>query len=291
MAKRIVAACGVALLLAAAVYGQTTPAAVRRAFEAATIKLNNRCFDSGLPPAAPSAPGRLAMHCMPLTSAIQSAYVIYRDGIRPLALGSDVPLEGAPDWLTSDLYDLDAVAAPDARQEEMRGPMLQALLEERLRLKVRFDTREAPIYALTVARTGHRLTPFVSGSCARLDPNALSAPLQAPPCQFGIRAVPPTSSDLVLDAQGFNLDAFARQLGVSLDRPIVNRTGIDGQFTLHLEFAADQTTPRYVRPNTPPSSKASIFQAMQDQLGLRLEPTRGPRPVLVIESVARPTEN
>lgn len=279
-----------AVLLVTTLNGQPVQPPVRRPFEAATIKLNKTCFDRGLPATANNVPGRLAMHCMPLTSAIQSAYVIYKDGMRPISLGSDVPLEGAPAWLSSDLYDIDAVAAADARQEEMRGPMLQALLEERMSLRVHFDTREAPVYALTVAKGGHRLTPFVSGSCVPVDFNAVSATRQVPFCTFGIRAVPPGSSDLVLDAQGLTLDAFARQLGIALDRPIANRTGIEGQFNLHLEFAADQTTPRFLRPNAPPSGKASIFQAMQD-LGLRLEPTRGPRPVLVIDHVERPSEN
>jgi uncharacterized protein (TIGR03435 family) len=231
------------------------------------------------------------MHCMPLASAIQSAYVIYKDGVRPVSLGSDVTLEDGPSWLMSDLYDIDAVAGTDARQEEMRGPMLQMLLEERLRLKVHVDTREAPVYALTVSKGGHRLTPFVEGSCIRLDLNAAAAPRQAPVCAFGVRPVPPGSSELVLDAQDLTLDAFARQLGINLDRPVVNRTGIEGRFNIHVEFAADQTTPRFLRPNTPPSSKASLFQAIQDQIGLRLEPTRGPRPVLVIDHVERPGDN
>jgi uncharacterized protein (TIGR03435 family) len=282
-------AVGAPLLVAmlAAVSAQTP---VRRPFEAATIKLNNNCLDRGLPATTANVPGRLAMHCMPLTSAIQSAYVIYKDGVRPESLGSDVPLEGIPPWLSSDLYDIDAVAAGDARQEEMRGPMLQALLEERMRLKVHFETREVPIYALTVTKGGHRLTPFVSGSCVPADFNAASAARKVPVCTFGIRAVPLGSSDLVLDAQGLTLDALARQLGIALDRPIVNRTGIVGQFNLHLEFAADQTTPRFFRPNVPPGGRASIFQAMQD-LGLRLEATRGPRPILVIDHVERPSEN
>ena len=101
------------------------------------------------------------MHCMPLTSAIQSAYVVHKDGVRPVSLGSDVPLEGGPSWLTSDLYDIDAVAAADTRQEEMRGPMLQTLLEERLRLKIHVDTREAPVYALTVAKNGRGPRPVL----------------------------------------------------------------------------------------------------------------------------------
>lgn len=160
-----------------------------------------------------------------------------------------------------------------------------------MQLKVHMETREAPIYALTVAKSGSRLTPFVEGSCKPLDLNNAGAPREAPVCIFGIRPVPPNNADLVLDAQGFTLDAFARQLGISLDRPIDNRTGIEGRFNLHLEFAVDQATPRFVRPNTPPSTKSSIFQAMQDQLGLRLEATRGPRPVLVIDRVERPGDN
>jgi uncharacterized protein (TIGR03435 family) len=93
-----------------------------------------------------------------------------------------------------------------------------------------------------------------------------------------------------------SLGDFSKIFGRFIDRPIVDKTGITGRFDVHLEFAPDQATPRLGDPNGPPAGAdadlgPSMFTAIQEQLGLKLEPAKGPGEFLVIDSVERPTEN
>ncbi len=84
---------------------------------------------------------------------------------------------------------------------------------------------------------------------------------------------------------------FAERLGL-LDRPVIDKTGIPGMFTFHVEFAFDDSTPGLrPAPSDEPGGGPSIFTAVQEQLGLKLEPTKGPGDFLVIDSVERPSEN
>ena len=104
-----------------------------------------------------------------------------------------------------------------------------------------------------------------------------------------------------IDAQGSTLAEFSKLLDLVLDRPVIDTTRITGRFDIHLEFAPDQATPRFLpggdvanRPGfTPsdPTGSASIFTAIQQQLGLKLTPAKGPSEFLVIDHVERPSEN
>jgi uncharacterized protein (TIGR03435 family) len=173
----------------------------------------------------------------------------------------------------------------------MLGPMMRTLFEDRFKLKIHRETREVPVYALTVAPGGHQLTPFQEGSCLPM-PSRVNVP--APPtdqkyCTVMIRSRPPA----VL-TQGSTLAEFSQLLNLVLDRPVVDRTGITGKFDIHFEFGIDGATPRFlpggdmthfVQANP---AALSIFSAIQ-QLGLKLEPTNGPREFLVIDHMERPT--
>ena len=105
---------------------------------------------------------------------------------------------------------------------------------------------------------------------------------------------------MTLQAQGTTLDGFSRLLHLVLDRPVVDKTGIKARFDFYLEFAEDETTPKLALPpggdpGVPAAAPSdpgapSIFTAIQ-QLGLKLEPAKGPREFLVIDHVERPSEN
>jgi len=108
-----------------------------------------------------------------------------------------------------------------------------------------------------------------------------------------------TGSTLALQAPGTSLDGFTKLLYLAVDRPVIDQTGIQGLFDFHLEFAQEQATPAFrpggeplPRPAEPADEPAapSIFTAIQ-QLGLKLEPAKGPREFLIVDSVARPTGN
>ena len=264
-------------------------------FETVSVKADPGCFERGLPPAPANSPNRLALHCMTIESAILSAFVSFAGGAN--AGSARVPIEGAPEWVSTDLYTIDAVASGvPPRPEIMRGPMLRALLEERLKLSARLVTRDVPVYALIVAGSAHRLKSFDAGTCTPLDlstvnPSAPRQPNQPPPCRTALQPIPPELSTVRFELHAASVEDFSRRLGLILDRPIVNRTELGGRFDFLFEFAVDQTTPRYLRPNTPPSSQPSVFQAIQDQFGLKLEPARGPGTFLVIDHIERPSEN
>ncbi len=180
----------------------------------------------------------------------------------------------------------------------MRGPMMQALLEDRFQLKLHRETREAPVYELVAAKGSPKLQPFQEGSCAPAD--STLAPGATPPrkrCDFSVTRGKTT--DLAIHVQGASLQGLAFLLGLSVDRPVVDKTGITGLYDFNLEFGKDETTAlRQCRPPEPgavgaqqPASGPSIFTAMQEQLGLKLESGKGSREVLVIDHIERPSEN
>jgi len=242
--------------------------------------------------------GRLNTGCIALvdgnTGLIQRAYVRFADG-HPHSWPEIVPITGGPAWIRSELFDIEARAEGNPNEEMMQGPMLQTLLEDRFQLEVRRETREVPVYTLTVEQGGSRLKPFEEGSCIPM-PLKVPLPTLAPGqryCKVRVGIQPP-----VVDAQGSTLTEFSQLLTLVLDRPVIDKTGITGKFNIHLEFAPDATTPRFLPGGelgipasavTDPAG-ASISTAIQ-QLGLRLEPTKGPREFLVIDHVERPTEN
>jgi uncharacterized protein (TIGR03435 family) len=294
------------ILNAPAIRAQTTAGAPK--FEVASIKPCGKDASPGGgkqkgdgPGRASVSPGRLSTGCVFLANAeiapvglIQRAYA--RLGIRHVVpLGSAPPVSGGPAWIYSDLYSINATADGKASEALMEGPMLQALLEDRFKLKLHRVSREIPAYALSVAKSGAKLQPFKAG-CVPVDFTKLPAP--PPPAgqkncnaMVGGRSGPNTT----LEAQAITLDYFSKLLGLVLDRPVIDKTGLSGKFDFHLSFLVDETTPGALRTEFGQSSDvppaASIFTVLQEQLGLKLEPAKGAREFLVIDHVERPTEN
>ncbi len=239
------------------------------------------------------SPGRLNLECRTVKGLIQMSYVLFSDGrVHPRMV---VPIEGGPGWINSEHYTIDAKAegAPThaPTQAMMHGPMLQALLEERFHLKTHRETREIPVYVLTVAKGGLKLKPFQEGSCTPIDFDSFFSqfpppPLPEPPQGRRYCITRGTSKGLnnLVEAEGMSLDLFTRDYLGRLDRPVINRTGIAGLFDFHLEFAPDETA------SDDPAGAPSIFTALQ-QLGLKLEAGKGPGEFLVIDRVDKPTEN
>jgi uncharacterized protein (TIGR03435 family) len=194
-----------------------------------------------------------------------------------------VPIEG-PAWIDSDRYSIDAKAEGAPSLETMRGPMMQALLEERFQLEIRRKTREVPVYALVVSRGGPKLPPTKEGSCTPLDlaRTAPRAPGDKPWC--AVSSTVRKGPNVVWDARGLTLAAFAESLG--LDRPVIDKTGIAGVFDFHLEFAPDESA-----GSVDPARAPSIFTALPEQLGLRLTPAKGPSEFLVVDRLEKPSEN
>jgi uncharacterized protein (TIGR03435 family) len=260
-------------------------------FEVASIKRceTNATSSGGRNGGLRTTPGRLSVTCLPVKFLIQAAYADSPD--------ASVPISGGPAWIESDLYDIEAKAENNPSREAMSGPMLQALLEERFKLRIHRESKEVPVYDLTVGKSGPKLQAFKEGSCVTNDPERLpsAAPGQKRPTLCGSYSIGLKGANLTLDVHRRTMTEFSRQL--HLDRPVMDKTGITGLFDFHLEFASDGTTAGFFPPGFQvpvPSDSAggpSIFTAVQEQLGLKLEPAKGPGEFLVIESLERRSEN
>jgi uncharacterized protein (TIGR03435 family) len=266
-------------------------------FDVAAIKLCKEEPGVMMGAGAQFFPGRLNTGCVPLaapdnTGLIQRAYVRFAGG-RLHTFGL-LPIKGGPAWVRSDLYKIEAAADSRPGTELMQGPMLQALLEERFGLRIHRDVHPGPVYTLSLAKGASRLKPFVAGSCL---PTPIGNPPPQPPsgqryCKSRIYTLTPA-----VDAEGASLGEFAQLLSVFLDRQVIDRSGLDGRFDIHVDFSADDATPgiRGPFPNAslpaPDPNRPPIFTAIQEQLGLRLQAATGPVESLVIDHVERPSGN
>jgi uncharacterized protein (TIGR03435 family) len=176
-------------------------------------------------------------------------------------------ISGGPAWIKTLHFDIDAKAPGDAAPSaEQARAMMQALLAERFKLQFHRETRDVPIYALVVGPKGAKL-------------NASSA--DAVPGGF----VRGTAEGIHMETKGSSLDKLAAQLSVTAGRPVMDRTGLRGLYDYNLDwFPANRVPPAE-------STVPSMFVAVQEQLGLRLESTTGPQEFLVIDTARQPDEN
>jgi uncharacterized protein (TIGR03435 family) len=238
--------------------------------------------------------GRLSANCQSLMDLIRSSYVYFGNG--QLDLAQSVPIEGGPDWVNSDRYDISASASGSPSQDVMVGPMMQALLATTFKLSVHREVRQAPVYVLKVADGGLKLRLFQEGSCTPVDfikireaiergryDAKIFEPVGLPGVNYCVNRGTGTGPNNLVEAQGMSLDAFCF-VYLRLDRPVLNQTGITGLYDFHLEFASGEA------PSNVPAGR-SIFTAIQEQLGLKLETATAPREFLVIDHVERPSGN
>jgi uncharacterized protein (TIGR03435 family) len=225
-----------------------------------------------------------------LIGIIQVAYLDYADGHHRIM--PPMPIEGAPNWLQSDRYMIQAKTAVDVGSGTMQGPMVQSLLEDRFKLKVHRHTREVPVYELTVAKGGSKLKPF-DGGCTPVD--SAAEPLTPKQLREGgyclpvpsIRVAGPTYT---VDGQSYSLDNFVNVLNIGRlsDRPIINKTEISGLFDFHLVFTVDPDQPRSTS-----ALQEQLGDVLEKQLGLKLRSAKGPsNEFLVLDHIERhPSEN
>jgi uncharacterized protein (TIGR03435 family) len=218
-------------------------------------------------------PGKLDSENQPLRNLIMRAYDV-----------RDFQISGGPGWIDSERYDIEAKAEGNATRERTLL-MLQTLLEDRFHLAHHRDTKELPVYELTVAKSGFKLQPLKEGSCVTPDPNAALAPGQKQSDFCGYLGMGKGS----LDATALSMASLATALSYVLGRPVADKTGVMGEFSIHLTFAPQEIAPEGTPlPDTPGTS---IFSAIQEQLGLKLNSSKGPVEILVIDRVEKPSEN
>jgi uncharacterized protein (TIGR03435 family) len=283
----------IGILNAPVTHGQPAPATTVK-FERASVK----ACAGGTPGGSPVvSPGSLNTGCtilaaeFPMAGLIQRAYGGLGLG-HVVSPGSAMPVLGGPGWIYSSYFVIDAKAADSPSRETMEGPMLQALLEDRFGLKIRRETREVPVIVLTVAQAG-KLPRATEGICV---PRNYSNPRQPLPpgkryCNDLIGRKGPNTTLNVEDA---TIDSFSKLLAIALDRPVIDKSGLLGKYNFHLEFAADPAMSGVGGLPSLPSNEpaaASILTVAREQLGLKLESTKGPREFLVIDHVEKPSPN
>jgi uncharacterized protein (TIGR03435 family) len=186
-----------------------------------------------------------------------------------------------PDWMDSVRYDIEAKGSPTANSPEV-WEMMRSLLAERFHLKYHLETRVMPAYVLVVARGGHKLVKGEDGECAaavRAGQASCDA-IQFLQFGMGIRNMP--------------VAAFAAGVARRLqDRPVVDRTGLEGRYDARVIWRPDDATPEQLAQipadSRPPD--VNIFEAFEQQAGLRLEARREPIEVLVVDDIQRADEN
>jgi uncharacterized protein (TIGR03435 family) len=244
-------------------------------YEVASIKLNKSNGQGSY--GITTAPDGLTATNTPLIMLIQSAYGIFnRDRI-----------VAVPSWVDTERYDvaakIEASVIDDLQKlnpsqiSSARNQMLQALLADRFMLALHRETRELPVYSLVVAKNGPKIhqsktDDVVAGSNGR-----------------GGRAPGMTAKNGSIKGHSVTLASFADFLAAQLGRPVLDKTGLTSLYDLDLQWTPDDNelqSPPGSAPNGP-----AIFTAIQEQLGLKLEPGKGPVEVIVIDHIERPSGN
>jgi uncharacterized protein (TIGR03435 family) len=290
MHRRALLDIGMKLLLAAAaftciVFGQTQLPSARSGFEIASVKPTAAADGRSL---IQAVRGRLIMTNLALRRLILIAYGV-----------QDYQLSGDPSWIGSEHYDIQATADGNTSVQQMEGAMLQVLLEERFRLTLHRETRQLPVYELTVEKRGAKLRPSKEGSCTPYSvdsPPPASEPGEPRPGFCGLHAAV-DGLNRTLDGKGVTMAVLAANLSRTynslLGRNVIDGTGLTGKFDVRLKWAIEPLSAPAGPGVAPPSDQTgpSLFTALQEQLGLKLESAKGPVEVLLIDRIEKPSAN
>jgi uncharacterized protein (TIGR03435 family) len=195
-------------------------------------------------------------------NATVSFLIQYAYGIK------DFQLSGGPGWIGSDTFDIDATG--EKADDRQFPQMMRGLLADRFQLKFHQETRTLPVYDLVVAKDGPRLKQASETETA------------------GTRG----GGNQITVSKG-TVQNLASLLSNILGRKVIDKTGLTGDYDMTLKWTPDDTQPPPLKPNGPPPdpNSPSIFTAVQEQLGLKLESSRGPVEVMVVDSVQKPSAN
>ena len=314
---------------AAGVLAQSAqPAPTERRFEVASVKPSLSPYEqgrlAGQGQAVPQArfgiqtqPGGRFLAGSSLKQLIAEAFDV-----------KDYQIEGGPEWLSSDYFEITANAGADATPADVKT-MLRTLLNERFGLRTRTEIRQAPVYVLTLARSdgrlGARLTPSAPECVQQMqetqqrrnDPAPAPQPERTPEVQAreqadmrermkrmmaGDLANAPRCGTTMMGSRanggttyvsgGMEMSSLVSRLSSELSAPVLDQTGLSGRFDLTLEYLSERSfngRPAGLDPNSTDPLPVPLIGALQQQLGLKLEKQIGPMPVVVIDAANRPT--
>jgi uncharacterized protein (TIGR03435 family) len=222
-------------------------------FEVASVK-ENKSGDNGIGTYPPRGQ-TYSVRNVPLALLIENAYAI-----------QDYQLSGAADWVKNTRYDINAKAAISLNLAAAQ-PFVRTLLEDRFKLRVHHETRQGPVFKLEVAKGGSKLRPDGNPGTGNLY-------LQR-----------------TISVHDTGMAQFAYLLTMYLRVPVLDDTGLMGTYGFKLEWAADAAPMQDGNDLPLDPGGPSIFTAVQEQLGLKLQPAKGPVDYLIIDHVERPSEN
>jgi bla regulator protein BlaR1 len=245
-------------MIAVAAVGFSSQAPSKPSFQVASVKAN---ANSGFSPTTMRMAGnRFITTGMPLFPLIMQFYNL-----------RDFQISGGPAWINTDQWDIEAVADDGAvlQTVNFENPdkptpaslMVQSLVENRFQFRFHSETKELPVYELTVARNGPKI---------KLSKD------QGPGTRKGGRGE--------IELQAYPFATFVYLLARQLDHALIDKTNLKGLYDIKLQWSTELKAESS-------SDRPSIFTALQDQLGLKLESAKGPVEVLVIDSVSKPSEN
>jgi uncharacterized protein (TIGR03435 family) len=203
-------------------------------------------------------------------------------------------LVGGPDWIDRDRWDIVAKGAGDPSFEQLVA-MMQTLLADRFKLVTHLETRDMPIYALMLARPDGRLGPRLKAStvdCAAIAADARTQGGTAPPPPGAGPRCGTNMSFGRMRSSAAPMTDVARNLSIAAGRTVLDRTGLTGIFDVDVTWKPDVPAGApEASGNISTDDAPSLFTALQEQLGLKLDAQRGPVEVLVIDSATRPMED
>jgi uncharacterized protein (TIGR03435 family) len=256
------------LLLIVALILPIAPAQTPATFDVASIRQNTTATD-----------GRHHIYNDPAESHFRTVNLSVKDLIQ-FAYGLPVSqILGGPPWLDSAMFDIDAKsdpsvdaelhALPTAEARRRKQAMVQALLADRFHLAAHQETRQLPIFNLVLAKAGPRFQP---------DPNIGNT-------------VDTGRNHLHVSGMQNTLPILARELSQVLGRVVVDQTGLTGSYDLKLRWTPEDAPPPLLNGAPDPNAPPDLFTAIQEQLGLKLESSKGPVPILVLDHVEMPSAN
>ena len=294
-------ACGVTTVLAA----QSPPASDKR-FDVASIKPALSPFELGQRAAAGGPvnvsffgnrilPGGRFMASTTLKQLVMQAFDV-----------KDYQVEGGPKWLTADNFEVNASAGGDATTAEINA-MLKTLLVERFALKTHLETRQAPLYVLTVARSdrlGSGLKPTSpeciaqiearkngAGTSPRIPPRTANELPSTPTCGVTM-GISKANGGSTLLMGGLEIKSLLSTISSEFGAPAIDKTELTGLYDITLDYTSERRTtgrPGGLDPNSNDTPPPPLAMALEKQLGLKLEKQSGPLPIVVIESAEHPT--
>jgi uncharacterized protein (TIGR03435 family) len=297
----------IAAALAAVFPGRAQTSLPRPEFEVASIKQNKdggpRVF------VGEKSPGTFSGENATLQQLIQRAYggIFGQRTWLPFetAAQAGLPILGGPSWLGSERFDVIAKwkAEPTVqprpiestlKAQAQMGLMLQTLLEQRFQLMIHRETKEIPVYELTIAKNPSKLRP---SSCTPYDPvHPIPTPASDQPSinYCGSSRIRRKGLDWTFDGTAITVADLAGTLSWLVDqhRPVVDKTGFSGKFDVHLQWTPGLgELGEHDLPAPPEASGPSIFSVLEEQLGLKLKTGRAPVEVLVVDHAEMPSAN